>query len=80
MESEKNLHATIPPALLAKVEQVADAEHITVDELILDAVLRRLDAHEWRELLAFGERHARSLHLTEKDVLDVIAEVRRSER
>jgi hypothetical protein len=40
MDTEKNLHAAIPPALLAKVQDVAQAERITVDELVQDAVQR----------------------------------------
>ncbi len=80
METEKNLQATIPAALMARVENAARAEHITVDELVRDAVQRRLSTHEWRETLAFGERHAKSLGLTEADVAEAIADVRRGER
>ena len=56
METEKNLQATIPAALLARVEDAARAEHITVDELVRDAVQRRLKNHEWRETLPSGRR------------------------
>jgi len=80
MEPEKNLHAKIPAALLAEVEKAAQAEHTTVDELVRDAVERRLDHREWLDLLAFGEKHAKSLGLTEADVPDAIAEVRRETR
>ena len=80
METEKNLQATIPAALLARVEDAARAEHITVDELVRDAVQRRLNTHEWRETLAFGEKHAKSLGLTEADVAEAIADVRGEER
>lgn len=76
METEKNLQATIPAALMARVEDAARAEHITVEELVRDAVQRRLNTHEWRETLAFGEKHAESLGLTEADVEEAIAEVR----
>jgi metal-responsive CopG/Arc/MetJ family transcriptional regulator len=76
VEAEKNLHATIPAALLAKMEDVAHAERISVDELVRDAVQRRLDTHEWHELLAFGEKHAQSRGLTEADVAEAIAEAR----
>ncbi len=74
METVKNLQATIPAALLER------AEHITVDERVRDAVQRRLNTHEWRAPLAFGEKHAKSLGLTEADVATAIAEVRRDER
>ncbi len=41
MEAEKNLHASIPTALLTEAEQAASADHITVDELVRDAMERR---------------------------------------
>ncbi len=74
METEKNLQATIPAALLARVQDAARAEHITVDELVRYALQRRLNTHEWRETLAFGEKHAESLGLREPGVTEAIAE------
>jgi hypothetical protein len=44
MEPDKNLHAKIPPALLAEAEKAASADHISVDELVRDAMERRLRA------------------------------------
>jgi hypothetical protein len=58
-----------------------------VDQLVRDAVERRLERREWRDLLAFGEKHAKSRRLTEKhaksrrlteaDVPQAIVEIRR---
>ena len=73
---EKNLQAAIPPALLAQVERAAEAEHITVDELVQEAVESRLNRKEWQEVLLFGERHAQARHLTESDLQEAIAAVR----
>jgi len=75
MEADKNLRVRIPPPLLANVEKAARAEQITVDELVRDAVERRLERREWRDLLAFGEKRAKSPDLTEADVPEAIAEV-----
>jgi len=80
MEPDKNLRVRIPPALLANLEKVARAERISVDELVRDAVERRLERREWRDLLAFGEKHAKSRGLTEADVPQAIAEVRRQSK
>ncbi|MFL6465599.1 MAG: hypothetical protein ACJ73N_14470 [Bryobacteraceae bacterium] len=81
MEPDKNLHIKIPPALLAEMENAASAEHITVhitvDELVQDAVERRLHRRQWQDVLSFGERHAKARGLTEADVNEAIAEVRR---
>ena len=46
MEPEKNLHAAVPPALLTKAQQAAQDEHITLDELVRDAMERRLNRRE----------------------------------
>jgi hypothetical protein len=76
MNPEKNLQATIPSALLAQIERVAEAEHITVDELVQEAVESRLNWKEWQEVLLFGERHSQARHLTERDIQEAIAAVR----
>jgi hypothetical protein len=76
MEPETNLHAKIPPALLAEMEKAAEAEHITLDELVRDAVERRLNRREWQDVVAFGEKHAKARGLTEADVAGAIADVR----
>jgi hypothetical protein len=39
---EKNLHAAVPPALLAPAQEAAQQEHITFDELVSEAMERRL--------------------------------------
>ena len=75
-EPEKNLHATIPPALLAEMQKAATNEHITVDELVQDAVERRLHRHRWQDVLRFGEQHAKARGLTEADVEDAVDAVR----
>lgn len=40
MQPEKNLHASVSLALLSEVERMAAAKHVTVDELLQDAVGR----------------------------------------
>ena len=76
MNPEKNLQTTVPPALLAKIERAAEAEHITVDKLVQEALESRLNRKEWQEVLLFGERHAQARHLTESDIQEAIAAVR----
>lgn len=76
MEPEKNLHAKIPPALLTEIEKAASAEHITLDELVRDAMERRLNKRELDDVFAFGKRHARERGLKPGDVAGAIADVR----
>lgn len=76
MNSDKNLQASIPQALLAQMKRAAEAEHISVDELVRNTVESRLNRREWQETLLFGERQAKSRHLTEDDLQEAIAAVR----
>ena len=48
-----------------------------MDQLVRDAVERRLERREWRDLLAFGEKHAKARRLTEAEVPQAIVEIRR---
>jgi hypothetical protein len=73
---EKNLHASIPPALLAQAQQLARQERISLDELVSDAVERRLKRREFDNLLAFGKRHAKARGLRPSDVNGAINAIR----
>lgn len=80
MEPEKNLHASIPPALLAEMQRTAQAEHITLDELMREAVKRYIEERSWNAVYAYGQDNARKLGLKEEDVERVIHEFREEER
>jgi hypothetical protein len=80
MEPEKNLHASIPLALLMETENAALAEHITVDEFVRDAMERRLRERRRQKLYAYGEGQARKLGIKEDDVDRIIHEYREEER
>jgi hypothetical protein len=73
---EKNLHASVPPALLARAAEVAQQEHITLDELVSDAMERRVNKREFEEVLAFGKRHAKERGLKPSDIASAIAATR----
>ena len=75
--TEKNLlHASVPPALLAQGEKAAQRQHISLDELVSDAVEQRVNRQEFEEVLAFGKRHAKKRGLKPRDVAGAIAAVR----
>jgi hypothetical protein len=76
VEPDKNLHASVPPALLTQAEKAAHDEHITLDELVRDAMERRLGMRALKESTAFGKTHARKLGLKPGDVEGAIAAVR----
>ena len=77
MDSKKNLHAAVSPALLTRAQEVARQEHISLDEPVSDAVERRLKWREFEEVMAFGKRHAKERGLKPGDVAKALADVRR---
>ena len=80
MEQEKNLHASIPPALLAKAEKIAAARPVSMDELMREAIQIFVEERSWREAFAFGKQQARRLGYKEEDVDRLIHEFREEER
>jgi len=80
MESQKNLHASIPAALLTEAEEIAAAEHVSMDELTQAAMKRYLDELGWKKLYAYGEGQARKLGIKKEDVDRIIHEFRDEER
>jgi hypothetical protein len=80
METEKNLHAAIPPTLLAEAMQAASDDHISVDDLVRDAMERRLRMRRRERLFAYGGQQARKLGIKEEDVDRIIHEFREEER
>jgi hypothetical protein len=76
MESEKNLHASIPTALLADAYRLAEAEHISVDELVRDAMQRRIGELRRQNLYAYGEAQAQKLGIREEDIERIVHEHR----
>ncbi len=79
MAAEKTVYLSVnlPESLQQELERTALTERISIDELVRDAVERRLRKSEWEDLLAFGQRHAKERGLTEADIPEAIAEVRR---
>jgi len=80
MDPEKNLHASIPNALLAKAQEVAETEHMTVDELVRDAMERRIGELRRRRLYAYGEAQASKVGVGEEDVEDIVHRHRQDAR
>jgi hypothetical protein len=76
MTSEKNLHASVPQSLLTQAQELAVLEQISLDELICDAVEKRVNRREFEEVFAFGKRHSRARGLKRSDVAKAIADVR----
>lgn len=50
METEKNLQAAIPGALLTRAREIAKQEHIGFDELIASAVEQRVKQHDFQSV------------------------------
>ncbi len=66
----------LPGKLLEKVKEAAAKEEITPEELVRDAVEKRLSRAEWRETLEFGHRNARERGLKPEDVEEEVSAAR----
>jgi hypothetical protein len=81
MEPEKNLHASIPNALLMEAQKIAEAQNVTVDELVRDAMERRLREIRRQKLRAYGEAQARKLGVSDDESVErIVHEFRDEER
>jgi metal-responsive CopG/Arc/MetJ family transcriptional regulator len=80
MEQDKNLHASIPAALLAEAERIAAASHVSMDELMHEAVQSIVEERSWREVFEFGKKQASKLGYTEEDVERLVHEFREGDR
>ena len=66
MAAEKNLHAFVPPALLAQAEAAAQQEQISLDELAVEALQRHIARRSLERFRRAGEIRRRGM--TEKQV------------
>jgi metal-responsive CopG/Arc/MetJ family transcriptional regulator len=71
---------SLPEPLLAEVRSAAEAEHRSVDEVLIDAVKRYVDERSWKKLLDYGAEQAKTLGIKESDVDRLIAESRAEQR
>ena len=71
---------TLPPKMLREVEQLAQREGKTVDDLFQEAVRRYLIQTQLRELQEYGRQQSERLGLAEEDVERLIHEYRREAR
>jgi hypothetical protein len=73
-----NVH--IPHDLPPAMNEAANAEGKSIDDLAADAVRRYLGRRKLEELCQYGREQSRRLGYTEADVLRLIAESRRENR
>ena len=78
MATQNNLH--IPDDLLSAVNEAANAEGKTTDELAAHALQRYLAHRKLEELGKYGREQSRRRGYTEADVPRLIAESRRENR
>jgi len=67
---------SLPEPLLAEIQCAAQAEHRSVDEVLIDAVRRYVEDRSWTKLLNYGAERATALGIKKSDVDRLIAESR----
>jgi hypothetical protein len=70
----------VPSVLIAQMEEIADAEGRTLDEVAQDAIQRFIDDRRWGRLVNYGKSQARALGLKSSDVTRLIDESRREHK
>ncbi len=78
MRSTKTLSITLPSEMLARAAEMAKREHLTMSELVREALREYERKNWWAEMNAFGQATAAERGLTKADVEKVVREVRES--
>jgi metal-responsive CopG/Arc/MetJ family transcriptional regulator len=71
---------SLPEPLLAEIQNAAEAEHRTANELAEEAVRQYLEKQSWVKFVQRNERRAREMDINEGDVDRLIAEYRSKKR
>ena len=74
------INISLPEPLLAEIQNAAQAEHRSVDEVVTDAVKRYVEERSWTKLLDYGAERAKTLGIKESDIDRLIAESRAEQR
>ena len=79
---EKNLHASFPPALLARAEEAAQQDHVSLDEFAAEAFQRQLARRMLERFKREGELRRRGMtdEEVENTVEQAVHEHRQEER
>lgn len=80
MRTTKTLSITLPPEMLAAAEEMARREHRTMSELVREALRAYERNNWWAQANAYGKAKALERGLTENDVEQQVAHVRRERR
>ena len=80
MRTSKTLSITLPPEMLAAAVEMARREHRTMSELVREALREYERNNWWAQSNAYGQAKARERGLSENDVEQQVAEVRRERR
>jgi hypothetical protein len=73
-------HISLPEGLMAEVRAAAEERHISVEEVVEDAVKKYFEDRLWVKMLDYGQSRAKALGYTEEDVGRLIAETRAEKR
>ena len=73
-------HISLPERLMAEVQAAAEERHISVEEVVEEAVRKYFEDHSWVKMLKYGQGRAKALGYTEYDVERLIAETRAEKR
>jgi metal-responsive CopG/Arc/MetJ family transcriptional regulator len=73
-------HISLPERLMAEVQAAAEERHISVEEVVEDAVKKYFEDRSCVKMLEYGQSRAKALGYTEDNVERLIAETRAEKR
>ncbi len=68
----KTITISLPPEMLAQVEEAMAEEGRTKSELLREALRRYFAAREWRKLQVYVSRKAKEKGITEEHIEDIV--------
>ena len=71
---------SLPEPLLAEIRSAAQAEHRSVDEVLIDAVKRYVEERSWTTLQSYGADRVKALAIKESDIDRLITDSRAEQR
>ena len=63
---------TIPDSLLAEIQNAAEAEHRSVEDVLTDAVKKYLEDRSWEKLFRCGRERAEAEGITSEEGIDQV--------
>jgi metal-responsive CopG/Arc/MetJ family transcriptional regulator len=77
MNGRRILTLSLPQSILKEVNEIAKEEKLSKSELFRMAITDFIGRMKWNKAARFGQKVAREMKITEKDIEDIVHEFRK---